>query len=69
MKNALEDEDYAARYPDEQMNDQEGGHASANKSTSFHRVDIPTNTNQLLEMYKAVQEYNLSYNYQKYSNA
>ena len=52
----IEDEDYAARIPDEQMNDQEGGPSSAIRRASFHKIKIPINESQIAEMRKKVQD-------------
>ena len=59
MEGLMEDEDYAARIPEEQMNDQEGGQSTSKMQTSFRQVDIPRTESELLEMFKSVRSLDL----------
>ena len=56
VEGLAEDEEYAARFPDEQLNDLEGGPSSANARPSFNQADVPRTGPEREAMRKAVRE-------------
>ena len=55
MEGLKDDENFADRFPEEYMYEQDDGNCTSYAPTSYGRINRPLNESQVLEMYKAVR--------------